>query len=149
MAFRTVHCQSKKPLTDMLHNFIHPRVSIKQKPVSSQISGCTQFTKILRIEFIGSQHLADHLVIGCIIIERFHNPVTPMPNVLLTVAQFLPESPPVTVSPDIHPMSPPPLSVTGIVEQTIDQLFVPCHMHVTLQRLHVCLFRWDTYQVKI
>ena len=43
----------------------------------------------------------------------------------LAIAQLVAESPPIAVTPDIHPMSSPAFTVARILQQSIDNLLVP------------------------
>src|SRR6185503_5927501 len=52
-------------------------------------------------------------------VERFDQPIAPMPDVLLAVAQFFAQPIPIAVTPDIHPMTRPTFAVPRVVEETL------------------------------
>ena len=108
----------------MLNGFVEPTGSVEFKVLPGQKPGRPQPVYVVGIEFVSRQHLSQHLIIAFIAIERLDNPVSPMPNVLLRVTNFGPESPPVAVAPYIHPMPSPTFAVLGTIEQAGDDFVV-------------------------
>ena len=43
MTLRTVECETKESLANMLYGLIHPLVAIEQEPISRKITGGSQF----------------------------------------------------------------------------------------------------------
>ena len=125
MALGAVHRQAEKALADMLDRFIEPLMAVEDKITAGEIAGGTELGGIVGIEFVGGEHLPHHLVVGDICIERFHDPVAPVPDVLLAVAMFLSQPPPIAVAPHIHPVAAPALAVAWIGQQPIGQLLIP------------------------
>ena len=125
VALRTVSGQTEKRFTNMLDGGIHPRRAVENKPVAGEESCGSQSVEIVRIEFVGSEHRPNHLVIAKISVERFHNPVAEMPHVMLAIAKLFPQSPPVGISPNIHPVTCPPLAVSRIFQEPVHQSLVP------------------------
>ena len=76
------------------------------------------------MEFIRREHLAQHLVVTLVRVHGLDDPVTPMPDVLLRIANFGSQSPPIAVTPDIHPMPAPALTILRTVEQPRDDAVV-------------------------
>ena len=95
----------------VLDCFIEPACAIEFEILPCQKTGRSQLVRIIRIQFISCQHFAQHLVIPLVTVDGFHDPVPPVPEMLLRVPHFRSQSPPVTVSPDIHPVTPPAFSV--------------------------------------
>ena len=111
VALRTVHGQAKERLRRMLDRFVKPRRAIEEKVIASQKAGCAECVPIGRCDFVGRQHLDDHSVITLVFVQRFDDPVTPTPNMLLAVTQLRPEPEPIRVPPDVHPMAAPALAI--------------------------------------
>ena len=62
------------------------------------------------------------------------DPVAPVPDVLLAVAEFGPEAPPVGIAPDIQEVPAPPLAVLRRGQQLIDYLLVSIRRRVVEER---------------
>ena len=149
VALGAVDRQSEKSLADMFDCLLHPLRPIEQEVVAGEKPGRPQLVQVVRMQLVGSQHQADHLVIGRIPVERFDDPVTPVPDMVLTVPQLLAEPPPVAVPPDVHPMPRPAFPVSRVVEQALRRSIVPLWRLVILEG---CDFpcRWgDTDQVQV
>src|SRR5262249_42155266 len=52
------------------------------------------------------------------------DPVAPVPDVLLAVADLLTQTPPVAVTPDVHPVAAPALAVLRAREQPVHDFFI-------------------------
>ena len=116
MTFRTVQRQTQHCLRCMFNRFVEPTGPIEFEVLSCQEASCSQLVEIRRIKFIGRQHFTQHLIVWLVGIQRIDDPVSPMPDMLLRVPNFGPQAPPVTVTPDIHPVTPPSLSILRAVE---------------------------------
>ena len=89
-----------------------------RKPVARSASGS------LGREFVGGQHLDDHLVVGLVGVERFDDPIAPPPDVRLALAHLRRVAVPIAVAPDVHPVPAPALAVVRTGQQAIDHVFV-------------------------
>ena len=114
-----INRQSHQPFAHVFHRFLHPRMAVKQEKVPRQKSGGPQLGHVSRMQLVGRQHQTNHFRIRHVFVQRLHNPVAPVPHVLLAVAQLIAEPPPVTVPPDIHPVASPSLAMPGISQQSI------------------------------
>jgi hypothetical protein len=119
VALHALHRQSKKGARGVLDSLIQPRRAIEEIIAARQETGRPQIVAVLRREFVRRQHLADHLVVALVGIERFHDPIAPVPDVFLAVAQLRTEAVPVAVSPDVHEVTSPALPVLRRGEQTV------------------------------
>ena len=89
VAFGAVERQSEKRLADVFDRVLHPLVAIEEEVVAGQVTGGTQLPEIVRGELVGGEHQSDHFIVGRVGIERFDDPVAPMPDVLLAISQLL------------------------------------------------------------
>ena len=75
---------------------------------------------------VGGQHFQDHAIVALVFVEGLDDPISPVPEVSLTVLNQ-PESPqavPIAVAPHIHPMSTPALPVMRALQQSIDKALI-------------------------
>ena len=134
VAFRAVHREPKEALAHMLHGFLHPRVAVEEEEIAREKSGRTQLLRLGGIELIGGEHLAKHLVVRHVGIQRLHDPIAEVPHVLLAVAELLVEPPPIAVAPNVHPMPCPTLAMPRVGEQSVHSGFIPIPRHVIFRR---------------
>ena len=134
VALGAVHRQAQQPLADVLHRLVHPRRAVEEEPVAGEKTGGAELRRIIGIELVGREHLADHLIVGQVGVDRFDDPVAVVPHVLLAVAKLVTQSPPVAVPPDVHPVASPPLAVPRIGEQLLDERFIPVGRRIGLER---------------
>ena len=125
VALGTVEREPEESLGDVLDRLVHPRGAVEEKPVAGEEPGGPQLGEIVGGDFVGGEHQPHHLVIAGVGVERFDDPVAPMPDVLLTVAELIPQAPPIGVAPHVHPVTPPALAMAGIGEKSIDEGLVP------------------------
>src|SRR5262245_34048747 len=71
-----------------------------------------------------------------------------MPDVLLRIADFGPQSPPVAVAPDVHPMPAPPLAVLRTVEQPLHHFLVCFRRLISQKRIELLQRRGQADQVE-
>src|SRR3979411_3209647 len=95
-------------------------VIARQKPGSAQSIG------IFWRDLVGGDHLHDHAVIALILVQRLDYPIAPAPHESMTVANIIAFAPtiPVAISPDIHPVPGPTLSIARVGEQPIHRSFI-------------------------
>ena len=74
--------------------------------------------------FVGREHRDDHAIVRLVAVERLDDPVAPVPDVRLAVADLLAPAGPVAVPPDVHPVPAPALAVPRAGQQAIDDLLV-------------------------
>ena len=86
VAFGAIERQPQERLADMLHGLVEPLVAVEEKVVPGQKTGGPQLLEVVGVRFVGGEHEADHLVIGQVGIERFDDPVAPVPQVSGAVA---------------------------------------------------------------
>ena len=110
----------------MLHVAAHPVIGIQCIPVSNQIAGSDIRFRITWVDFVGREHLSDHLVVTRIGVEGLDDPIAPAPNLWSAVPNvgYIPSAEPVCIPPNIHPVPSPAFCVHGRSEQFIDDLFV-------------------------
>ena len=139
----TVHRQAKQRFTRMFNRVIQPGRPVEQVVVAGQEAGCRQGLQIARGDLVAGDHFHDHPIVAFILVERIDNPLPPMPNMLLTVAQLGVQSIPVAVSPDVHPVSPPTFPVLRAIDQPVNQRFD------RLVRLQLVDRGWQPNQVEV
>ena len=125
VALGAVEREPEESLGDVLDRLVHPRGAVEEKPVAGEEPGGPQLGEIVGCDLVGGEHQPHHLVVAGVGVERFHDPVAPVPDVLLTVAELIPQAPPIGVAPHVHPMTPPALAMAGIGEESIDEGLVP------------------------
>ena len=149
MALSTIERQAEKRLTNMLYRLVHPLIAIEQKIVSGQVSSGCQCLGVIGTQFVAGQHPLQHFIIAAIVVERPDDPIAPMPHMLLTIAKLSAESPPIAISPDVHPMPRPTLAMTWIVEQAIDSVLIPLRVDVVFKCSDLCGRRRNADQVEM
>ena len=122
VAFGTIQRHAEERLRGVLDRVVEPHVAIEFVPTASEIACRPQRLRIGRSDFIAGEHLADHLVVGLIGVERFDDPISPAPDVPLAVANFVAKARPIAVSPDVHPVPAPTFAVVGAGEQVVDNI---------------------------
>ncbi len=95
VALRAIERQAEHRLGRVLDRFIEPGRAIEAKILPGEKAGRPQPVGVRRIQLVGGEHLAEHLVVGLIGGERLDDPIAPVPEVLLRVADFGAQPPPV------------------------------------------------------
>ena len=124
VALGTVQGQTKERLARVLNGSIKPGGAVEEIVVTREEARGSERLGILGRQFIGRNHFLNHPVIALVLVERLHNPIAPMPDVLLAVAQLRTEPVPVRVPPNIHPVPRPTLAVLRVFQKLIDD-FIP------------------------
>ena len=125
VALGAVERQPEESLGNVLDRLVHPRRAVEEKPVAGEEPGGSQFGEIVGGDLVGGEHQPHHLVVAGVGVERFDDPIAPVPDVLLTVAELIPQAPPIGVAPHVHPVAPPALTMAGIGKKPIDEGLVP------------------------
>ena len=114
--------QTQERLPRVLDRVLQPDVAVEDVIVPPQEAPRSLHRQVARGDFVGSEHLEQHLIVRFVLVEAVENPVAPPPDVPTAVAKFVPSpaSVPVAVPPDIHEVAAPPLGVAGAVEQAVD-----------------------------
>src|SRR5207248_2393435 len=108
----------------VLDGGLEPDVPVVLEPVPHEVAGGTQRLRVAGRGLVGGEHLDDHAIVTLVLIERLDDPVAPVPDVGLALADLGAIAVPVAVPPDVHPVSPPALTVPGAGQQTIDSPLV-------------------------
>ena len=90
-----IHRQSEKCFAGVFDCAVEPSRAIEEVVVSREVSCCCEHERILRSELVSGKHLANHLVVTLIVIERIDDPVSPVPEVLLAITKLLSEPVPI------------------------------------------------------
>ena len=130
VALRTIHRQAEEGLRGVFDGIFHPSVAVEDEVLPGQEAVAAQLVGIGRIEFVGGKHLAQHLVVALVAIQRFDDPVTPVPHVLLAIANFDTKTPPIRIAPDVHPVATPALAVLLAAQQSFDDGFI-CRLRLS------------------
>ena len=124
VTLRAVKSEPEKGLAGALDRVVEPGRAVEEVIIPRQKAGRTHGLGVSRREFIGGEHLRDHTVVAFVLVERFDDPVAPVPEMFLTVAQLIPQPVPVAVAPHIHPVPRPALAVLRTREEFIDDRLV-------------------------
>ena len=117
VALGAIHGQPHEGLASVFNRVIEPGRTIEFIVTSGQKTGSRDRLQIPRGDFISGQHLSNHLVVAFVFIERSDDPVPPAPKLFLAVAHLITKAVPVRVTPDIHPVPGPSLTVIWTGEQ--------------------------------
>ena len=98
---------------------------------------------------VGGQHEADHLVVRQVGIERFDDPIAPVPQVPGAVAVLVAQAPRVAVAPHIHPVSGPAFPVARVVEQAVHGAPVTLFGPIVQGLPHLSLGGWQPDEVQV
>ena len=124
VAPRTAKCHAQKSLAGVIDDVLHPLLTTEQLEVSREVAGRAELAQIVRAGLVGREHRHDHAIVGLIAIERLDDPVAPVPDVRLAIANLLAPARPVAISPNVHPVASPALAISGTGKQPIDDLLV-------------------------
>ena len=126
MALRAADRDAEERLRRVFDGVFQPLFAAEHFVVPHEKAGRAQGIGVFRGELVGSQHLGEHLVVGLVAIEGFHDPIAPAPDVRLAVANLSAVRPagPIAVAPDIHPMACPTFAMPGIIEQAFDNYLI-------------------------
>ena len=113
-----------KKALDVFDGGLHPHVAIEPIPVARQEAAGSPCLRIERRDFIGGQHLADHLVVGLVGVERLNDPIAPPPDVRFAFAHLGSIAVPIAITPDVHPVPAPALAVLRAGQQVVDHALV-------------------------
>ena len=116
--------QSQKCLRGMVDCVLHPFFAAQQLEIPRKVSRGSDGIRVLRPGFVRREHRHDHAVVRLVAIERLDDPVAPVPDMRLAVADLLSPSSPVAVPPNVHPMSSPALAVLRTGQQLVDDSLV-------------------------
>ena len=86
VALGAVECEADERLTCVLDGGIKPGGAIEEIVVTCEETSGSNRLGIFRYEFVGGEHFQNHAVVALVFVQRFHNPIAPMPDVLLAVA---------------------------------------------------------------
>ena len=88
VAFGAIGGQAEEGFCGVFDSLIHPACAVEKEVLAGQVTCCTEFGAIGRVNFIGRQHLANHLIVRQIFVEGFDDPVAPVPDIFLAVANL-------------------------------------------------------------
>ena len=150
VAASTSDRQSEKRLHRVIDSFSYPGLATEHFIIAGEKAGRAQQIRIGGRKFIAGKHCSHHAVVGHVGIQRFHDPVTPTPDVLLAVANLLAVSPsgPVAVPPDIHPVPAPSLAELWTVQQPIDDVLVGSRRRVVHEVMQFLRSRGQSGQIE-
>src|ERR1044071_2726914 len=86
------------------------------------------------MRLVSRQHKSNHFVVRNVSVERFNDPIAPMPDMFLAVSVVFAKTIGIGVSPYIHPMPTPSFTVTWIVQKPPHCRFIPLTGRVRLDR---------------
>ena len=115
---------AQEGLAGVVDHVLHPLLAAEQLEVPREVAGGAEGVQVIGAGFVGREHRDDHAVVRLVAVERLDDPVAPVPDVRLAVADLLAPAGPVAVAPDVHPVPSPALAVTRTGQQTIDDLLV-------------------------
>ena len=121
VALHALHREAEEGAAGVLDGFIKPGGAVEEVVAAGEEAGSTQHGAILRRELVGRELLDDHAVIAFVGIEAFDDPVTPVPEMFLRMAELGTEAIPIAVAPDVHEVACPAFAELGGGEQTIYQ----------------------------
>jgi hypothetical protein len=123
VALGAVDRQTQERLARMFDRTVEPGRTIEEIVVTGEEAGRPYDVGIVRRQFVTGQHLLDHPIVALVGVERFDNPVAPMPEMLLAVTELFAEAIPIGVPPDIHPVTRPAFPMPLTAQQFVDDAF--------------------------
>ena len=149
VALGAVEREPEESLGDVLDRLVHPRGAVEEKPVAGEEPGGAQLGEIVGGDLVGGEHQPHHLVVAGVGVERFDDPVAPVPDVLLAVAELIPQAPPIGVAPHVHPVAPPALAMAGIGDEPVDEGLVPIGGIVGEDRRELLRLRGEAEEIEM
>ena len=70
----------------MLDGGVEPGSTVEEIIIAREKTGGPQRLQVRGCQLIGREHFLNHPIIALVGIERFHDPIAPMPDVFLAVA---------------------------------------------------------------
>ena len=138
-----VERETNECLAGMLDGGVEPGGAVEEIIIAREKTRGAQGIRISRRQFIRGEHFLNHPVKPLVVVEGFDDPIAPMPNVFLAVAQLRAEAVPIGVAPDIHPVPRPAFAVMRALEQFIDN-------HLPRPRVHQLLTRgWKPDEIEV
>ena len=135
MALGTIKSQADKGLCCMFYCSVQPGSAVKEVVVAGEKTRGPDSTRVGGGQFVSGQHFLNHAVVALVVVEGLYNPVTPTPNVLLAVSKLFIETVPIRITPDVHPVTGPALTVLGAGEEFIhNRLPCPSVMQLFVRR---------------
>ena len=116
VALGATNREPEESLGCMLNRIFEPLLPAEHFIIANQKTGRAKSICILRSQLVGREHLQHHSIIAFIVVERLDNPITPAPDMRFAVANLVTVAParPIAITPDIHPVPGPTLSVARI-----------------------------------
>ena len=116
VALGTTDGQTEERLRRVLDRIFEPLLATEHFIIANQKTGGAKSICIFRSQLVGREHLQHHSIIAFIVVERLDNPIAPAPDMRFAVANLVAVAParPIAITPDIHPVPGPTLSVARI-----------------------------------
>ncbi len=133
----TIERHSQERLAQVLDGVVQPDIAIEAIPIAGQVTGCSQRGRIGGRKLVAGQHVDNHAIIAAVGIERFDDPIAPVPDVRLAIAHFLAIAGPIGVAPYVHPMAGPALSILRPRKQGFDNALVSVRRLIGQKRAQV------------
>ena len=132
----------------MLDHIVEPRGAVEEVIVARKKAGGTQDVGISRLQLITGEHFLNHAIIAFAGIQRIHDPITPVPQMLLAEAKLFAKAIPVAVAPDVHEVPAPALAMLRRGKEPVDD--APARDRRVLCNQSVLLFqrRGQTRQIE-
>ena len=114
----------KKGLGRVFDRVANPLFAAVRVSVANQQARRAKVAGIERHDLVAGQHLHHHPLVTLVGVQRFHHPVAPVPDVLLTETDLVLETVPVAVAPNIQPVTSPAFTIMRAFEQSMDGILV-------------------------
>jgi len=151
VALRTIQRQAQKRLASVFDKILLPRFVIPLEPAADKISRRGKSQLIVGHDFIRGQHLNNHAIVALVGTDRTDDPVTPTPDHRITVHDVGHRTAtiPIAVTPDVHPVTGPPLAISGRRQKPFDHALVRIRRILGKKVPQLVRRRWHANQVEI
>ena len=116
VALGAVEREADERLAGVLDGGVEPGCAVEEIIVAREKTSGPQRLEVGGRQLIGGEHFVNHAIVALVGVERLYDPIAPMPDVFLAVAQLRAEPVPVGVAPDIHPVPRPAFAMMGALE---------------------------------
>ena len=104
----------------MFDDLVEPCGAVEEVVGAAEEAGGAEGGAVVGGCFVGGEHVGDHAVEAGVGVEGFDDPVAPVPDVFLAVAELGVEAPPIAVAPEVHEVAGPAFAELGGGEELVD-----------------------------
>jgi hypothetical protein len=111
VTFGALHGDAEDGAGAVLDGGVQPGGAVEEVVAAGEEAGGAEVVCVQGVDFICGKHLAEDEGVAFVCVEAFNDPVPPVVEVFLAVAELVAEAVPVCVTPDVHEVACPAFTV--------------------------------------